>query len=142
MSKITVTFINPEDAPLAEQVSAVFVVAFEKGKILAIENERGWDIPGGHLDSGEDLLTGLRREFDEEAGAKLTMDAVPYAVLMVEGVAKKMLFFVAQSFQLGKLIYSDDVLGREIMTKEELLNRYYGDKKLLKQLLDEAEKIQ
>lgn len=141
MSKITVQLLGDGDKiPSANQVSAVFMVAFEGGKILAIKNERGWDIPGGYLDPGEDLLTALRREFTEEGGAEFT-GATPYAVLTVENVEKKMLFFITRSFQLGHLVLSEDVLGREVITKKELLERYYGDKELLSTLLDEAEKI-
>ena len=141
MGKVIAKIINSnEEIPSINQISAVFMIAFDGKNILAIKNERGWDIPGGHLNLGENLLTGLRREIKEESGAEFTK-AIPYAVLTTEGVRKKMLFYTTRSFKLGHLDYSEDVLGRDVITKERLINLYYGDKKLLKFLLDEAEKI-
>ena len=55
--------------PERELTSAVFLIAIKGTKILAIENEKGWDIPGGHLEEGETIREGLVREVQEEGGA-------------------------------------------------------------------------
>ena len=39
------------DLPPVNRVGAVFVLALWGDQILAVKNERGWDIPGGHLEA-------------------------------------------------------------------------------------------
>lgn len=43
---------NTSSAPADENVSAVFLIAFNDDGILCGRNERGWDVPGGHLEKG------------------------------------------------------------------------------------------
>src|SRR4051812_35621430 len=52
----------------------------ESGRVLlgrrtADPGEGLWDIPGGFLDEGEDPIDGLRREFVEETGLNVEVDA-------------------------------------------------------------------
>ena len=67
-----------EEPPAGDEISAVFLVAFRGGRMLAVRNERGWDLPGGHVEPGEDLMIALRREVREEAGAMFN-NATAYA---------------------------------------------------------------
>ena len=43
-------------------------VLSRNGKVLLLKNKKGWDLPGGHLKQGEDIVSGLRREVYEETG--------------------------------------------------------------------------
>ena len=130
---------NNEEPPLRENVSAVFLVAFQDGKLLSIQNERGWDIPGGHLEGQEEPFTALQREILEEAGA-LVNSAKPYAVLSSSTSSKVMLFFASESITLVEFVPSEDALDRALLDPEELLARYYGDKDLLRSLVEEGRK--
>ena len=52
------------------------VVLFKDEKILLLRSALGdfkgeWDLPGGHVEEGEDMLDGLKREVDEETGLTL-----------------------------------------------------------------------
>ena len=40
--------------------------------VLLLKNEKGWDLPGGHLKQGEDPVDGLRREVFEETGISVS----------------------------------------------------------------------
>ena len=82
--------VHDANALLAHRVSAVFVLAFCEGRILAVQNERGWDIPGGHLEPGESPLDALRRELAEEAGASVKR-ICPIGTLSLPGAEKVML---------------------------------------------------
>ena len=42
-----------------------------KGILSVNVLKRGWDVPGGHLEAGEDSLMAVVREIEEEAGLKL-----------------------------------------------------------------------
>jgi 8-oxo-dGTP diphosphatase len=50
----------------------VCVTAFvtdQAGRLLLIESpRRGWEVPGGQVEQGEDLREALRREVEEESG--------------------------------------------------------------------------
>jgi 8-oxo-dGTP pyrophosphatase MutT (NUDIX family) len=118
-------------------VSAVFVLAFAGEFVLAIENERGWDIPGGYLEPGESVLEALLREADEEAGATLT-DPVPFGVLSRPDKHQAMVFFACNEFTLGNFVPKADALARDVIAVEDLVKRYHGDRELLSRLLVSA----
>jgi len=141
MNKITykIKIIKSAEQILSrDNVSAVFLLAFSNNKILAIRNERGWDIPGGHLENNETLLDGLKRELQEEAGANFE-NAEAFAIVSHKNYNKVMLFFTTSSCSLGVFTPSKDALEREFLTIDELLRRYYGNKKILIALLREAQ---
>lgn len=136
--QFTITFFGQAEMPLVrEKISAVFLIAFSDEKVLSIRNERGWDIPGGYLEAGEELLEGLRREVAEEAGASFET-AHPYAILSSSGQEKVMVFYVSPSCTLGKFTSSEDALDRDLLSVEGLISRYYGDRNLLRSLIEEA----
>ena len=126
-----------EELPTRKTVSAVFLIAFSDRKILSVRNERGWDIPGGHLEGDEDFLHGLRREVREEAGA-LVKEAKPYGILSSASSPKVMLFFASDSLSLGAFVPSEDAFERDLLEQEDLLSRYYGDRELLRAMIEEA----
>lgn len=128
---------NSETGLLPRAVSAVFLVAIAQGRILVTQNERGWDIPGGHLESGETPLQALRREVREEAGAEFG-EALPFATLSTTACAPVMLLYATAVFQLRTLALSGDVFGRDMIPVEEFLSRYYGDQALMRAVLDGA----
>lgn len=49
-------------------VTSVFGVYIEDGKVALAKNERGWELPGGHVNPDEELASALAREMKEEAG--------------------------------------------------------------------------
>lgn len=44
------------------------VVKNERGEVLMIYRRNRWDLPKGHIDTGEDALTAAKREVEEETG--------------------------------------------------------------------------
>lgn len=70
--------------PPRELITNVFGLCFEGDKLLMVQHagDRGWDIPGGHLEEGEDLVEGFKREVREEAAVEL--DGIePFAVVEI-----------------------------------------------------------
>ncbi|MBI3458917.1 NUDIX domain-containing protein [Candidatus Azambacteria bacterium] len=136
----TVVPVSKESVIKKAEVSAVFLIGFIGNKILAARNERGWDIPGGHLDREEELLDGLRRETEEEAGVSFE-NALPYAKLLVPNKDKYIIFFVSNSCTLGTFIPKSDALERDVLEIEILIERYYGNKNLLLDLIQKAKDL-
>jgi 8-oxo-dGTP diphosphatase len=52
--------------------AAVFLLAITDNSILAVQNERGWEIPGGHVEAEESPASAIARETLEEAGASFS----------------------------------------------------------------------
>jgi 8-oxo-dGTP pyrophosphatase MutT (NUDIX family) len=52
----------------------------EGNYLLILSHDRGWEIPGGAVEEGEDLLTALHREVDEEVGVELPTKSWPGSI--------------------------------------------------------------
>ena len=113
--------------PKKELLSAVFLIALNGSKILAIKNERGWEIPGGHIEQGETCEEALIREVAEEAGASFS-DAKLLAIIESDNQDvyrdKIMLIYVTKDFKLGEFTQSEDAFEREVVKIKEFLQRY------------------
>ena len=115
--------------PLEECFSAVFLMALQGSKMLAIRNDRGWDIPGGHIETGETPKKALVREIKEEGGASFRNEKL---FAFIESDAqdrykdKVMLMYVTKDFELGEFVPSEDAFEREVIEVEEFLRRYHG----------------
>jgi 8-oxo-dGTP diphosphatase len=60
------------DLPPPELVTTAFAGAFAGDRLLMTNlRSRGWDLPGGHVELGEQPEETVRREVQEEAGATL-----------------------------------------------------------------------
>ncbi|MDE2853804.1 MAG: NUDIX hydrolase [Chloroflexota bacterium] len=50
-------------------VAAAALITNDRGEMALVRTERrGWELPGGQIESGESLLDGLKREVREECG--------------------------------------------------------------------------
>ncbi len=131
--------------PKKELLSAVFLVALDGLRILAIQNERGWEIPGGHIEAGETHEEALVREVAEEAGATFS-DAKLLAIIESSNQDiykdKVMLIYATKNFKLGEFTPSEDAFEREVIEIEEFLNRYKeGTSNDVKHIMDFPEII-
>lgn len=123
------TFIN--DAALFT-ISQKAILMDKKGRILMMEKagKGHWDLPGGKLDEGEDMVEGLRREIEEETGLnKVTIGSIVHAGrrdFVEEGKPERiMLFYLCETdqkfekIQLSsehaqwRLLKSDDIKDKE-----------------------------
>ena len=67
-----IALILDEQLPPASLTTSALALAFRGQQILMTNlNSRGWDIPGGHIEVGEDPEAAMRREVIEETGATL-----------------------------------------------------------------------
>lgn len=138
VGNINIRFINENSLPDPKTVSAVFLVGFIDDKIIAAKNERGWDIPGGHVEvTDTDLVESLKREVDEESGAVVD-NVKPFAVVKFEGKDKVMLFYASNNCQLVEFVPKEDALDRELMTISEFILKYNWRKDIIELLIKRA----
>ncbi|MGB0952977.1 MAG: bis(5'-nucleosyl)-tetraphosphatase [Planctomycetota bacterium] len=78
--------------------------SLEEPRFLLLQNDRHgtWSFAKGHLEDGEDLLTGALREVEEETGIQLTSDGfAPHfadtSIYQVEGRYKRVVYFLHQA---------------------------------------------
>ena len=64
--------------PTVPTVFIVLVIVRRDDRYVLVEEtrDRGWYLPGGRLEPGEDLLAGARREVLEEAGIGVEIEGV------------------------------------------------------------------
>lgn len=68
-----IALILDEQLPPLATITSALALAFDGERILMTNLcQRGWDIPGGHLEPGETPEAAMRREVMEEASALLT----------------------------------------------------------------------
>jgi 8-oxo-dGTP diphosphatase len=67
-----IALILDDQLPPIGGITSALALAFDGQRILMTNlRQRGWDIPGGHLEPGETPEAAMRREVIEEAGAVL-----------------------------------------------------------------------
>lgn len=62
------TIITSENLPVTAAIGIVSPIG-EENKYIIVRNKRGWDLPGGHLESSESARDAIVREVKEEPTA-------------------------------------------------------------------------
>ena len=124
-----VTRLDREPPPAAN-ISTAHCLAFDGDQIvLALHANRGWTVPGGHLEDGESAETAMRREALEEAGAVVINGRVfaheqidPYDGVAVDPrypVPAFQVFFVARVVSLGEITATDECSEARLFAPDE-----------------------
>lgn len=67
-----ISLILDEVLPPRHLITSALALAFHEGSFLMTKlHQRGWDIPGGHIEAGETPEQTMRREVMEEAAVEL-----------------------------------------------------------------------
>ena len=71
-------FLKEAKMPKDSKIVAKVILFDEQGKVLFLKRSNymkkfagSWDLPGGHIHEGEDLIDGLKREVKEETNLDL-----------------------------------------------------------------------
>lgn len=127
----TVELLAGDTMPPPHLCTSAYAFVFDaEGRLLMADLDRGLDIPGGHLDPGEDPAAGMRREVLEEtgvtvgaaqlfavqkvtvAGAKPDNYAYPYPV-------SYQLMYISTDFKIGAFTSDEDSKGMRFIPRDE-----------------------
>ena len=95
-------------------------------ELLLIKHfKRGWEIPQGRVEEGENLLDALRREVLEEAGVEI--EPGPLAVIWsMLSPPSAVIFTFLGRYSAGELSFSDDSVEAGWFPETEALERVTG----------------
>lgn len=121
-----------EVIPRQELITCSFVLAFQEDALLLTNlNERGWDIPGGHIEPGETPMEAMRRELYEETGALIESPHVlGYELIRLYNKSENykypypesyMVFYSARIIRLDDFQNTYETNGRGLFKPEEAL---------------------
>lgn len=102
------------------------LVRDDENRILLIKHfKRGWEIPQGRVEEGENLLEALRREVREEAGVEIEPGSLA-AVWSMLSPPSAIIFTFLGRYISGEVNCSDDSIGACWFTETEALGAVTG----------------
>lgn len=107
---------------------------------IVIENKRGWDIPGGHVEPDETPSQAFEREVQEEACCTLLPDVSLVAVLKSNQDPTTGINVYSGTCKVGAFKQKFETKAMRFVTRSELVDIYFGDKELIQAMLTMAEK--
>tara|TARA_Y100000034_G_scaffold103879_1_gene129966 strand:+ start:471 stop:977 length:507 start_codon:yes stop_codon:yes gene_type:complete len=115
---VTGTALDPFQANLKtgqeeDTSQSVKAVMHRNGKVLLLKNDKGWDLPGGHIKQDENMLQGLEREIYEETG----LDIIDPVELNYSHKNKR---FFTGAFGGGEVMLSDEHMTYGYFDKNQI----------------------
>lgn len=125
-------------------VATASLVLNKEGKVLLVKTEkRGWEIPGGQVEEGEDILSALKREVLEESGVSINILKLSAAYSSIDEPCKVILDFISEYTDGVSKKDTDETLDVGWFPKEEALANVKHDamKSRLQWLLENSRGI-
>lgn len=142
----TLTLFNSDQLPEDNSIpfTSVFGFVVLNNRILVVYNKkenRGYEVPGGHLELNESLIHAVKRELMEEAGVKVSIPEL-IALYKIErsDTSDKypkesyQAFFYAKADGLFSFQENDDIKERCFLTKDQFLDLSWAKRN--KELVD------
>ncbi len=114
-----------ERSPLHSVVVGCLARNSHNEVLLIRHHKRGWEIPQGRVEEGENLIDALHREVREEAGVEIEPGPLA-AVWSMVSLPPAIIFTFLASYSGGELSFSGDSLEAGWFSETEALNKITG----------------
>jgi ADP-ribose pyrophosphatase YjhB (NUDIX family) len=105
-------------------VGVAGVFTNDAGQVLLVRTDKyGWELPGGRVESGEDLLGALQREAREEAGAEVTVGPLVGVYAHVARNLLMLIFSGSSATPTPRPAVEDEVRDAAWFSRAEALKR-------------------
>ena len=115
----------------------------KNNQILLVKTERrGWEMPGGHVEEGEDIISALKREVLEEAGVTIKIKKLAAVYSSISEPSKVIIDFISD-YESGDTKANNEIIDARWFSKEEALENITSEPMLyrIKWLLENKDKI-
>lgn len=103
-------------------VATASLVLNEEGQVLLVKTEkRGWEMPGGQVEEGEDVPSALKREVLEEAGVSINILKLSAVYSSIDEPCKVIFDFISEYMGGIPKKDNDETLDVGWFSKEEAL---------------------
>ncbi len=106
------------------------------GEILLVKSpDRGWEIPGGQIEIGEDLINGLKREIKEETGM---ITEIRRLIAVHSNIGE--MFQPDGISSIGTIVsfgFTGKAISGELTTSDESLEVNWFDREKILDIIDE-----
>lgn len=104
---------------------------------------RGWEIPGGQVEEGEDVISALKREVEEESGIDIQIKRLSAVYSSVSEPSKVIFDFISEYKDGSIQKATSEILDAMWFSREEILSVIETDpmKYRIQWLLEDQNKI-
>jgi len=108
--------------PPTHIVAVGALVQNKQGQFLLVKTEwRGWEMPGGQVEEGEDVISALEREVVEESGINIEIKRLSAVYSSVSEPSKVIFDFIAE-YKYGDIQKTTiEIVDAKWFSKEEIL---------------------
>ena len=102
-------------------VAVASLIFNKKDEVLLVKTERrGWELPGGQVEQGEDLFAALQREILEESSVKVTTKKLAAIYSSINDPSKVIFDFVSE-YKDGLVKPDNEIMEAGWFSKEDAL---------------------
>lgn len=120
------------------------LVQNKRGEFLLVKTEwRGWEMPGGQVEQGEDIFSALKRETKEESGIDIEIKRLSAVYSSVSEPSKVIFDFISEYKDGYIQKATSEIVDAQWFSKEKLLSVVQTDtmKYRIQWLLENQNKI-
>lgn len=119
------------------------LITNKNNQILLVKTERrGWEMPGGQVEEGEDIISALKREVLEEAGVTIKIKRLATIYSSISEPSKVIIDFISE-YDSGEVKATNEILEASWFSPEDAVLQIKNEPTLyrLKWLLENNDKV-